>query len=141
MALMDMAEIEPLLETLPRLLVPGDRFVFTAQHLCFNSNAMTMVAELVDRDGELVAVNSVKLSGYLDVPPGKGAGMPGEPAAHYYFHRPLGELLGACFRAGFVMDGIEEPAFEDKAEESSPLSWKSCRQIPPVFAARMRLVG
>ncbi|MBA2693725.1 MAG: methyltransferase domain-containing protein [Rubrobacter sp.] len=140
MALMNMADIEPLLRSLARLLAPNGRFVFSVQHPCFNSNAMTMLAEMEDEEGELSTNYSVKLSGYLDVTPGKGAGMPGEPNPHYYFHRPLHELFGACFDAGFVMDAVEEPSLGDEPEDGGALSWRNLTGIPPVLVARMRLV-
>ncbi|MGI8538483.1 MAG: class I SAM-dependent methyltransferase [Rubrobacteraceae bacterium] len=141
MALMDMAAIEPLTRALAKLLEPNGRFVFSVPHPCFNSNATTMLAEMDDDDGELSTKYSVKISGYLDVPPGKGAGMPGEPNPHYYFHRPLHELLGACFEAGFVMDAVEEPSLgEESRDGGSPLSWRNLTNIPPVIVARMRLI-
>jgi SAM-dependent methyltransferase len=139
MALMDMVDIEPLLRSLAKLLEPEGRFVFSVQHPCFNSNAMTMVSEMEDNDGELSTNYSVKLSGYLDVPPVKGAGMPGEPNPHYYFHRPLHELFGTCFDAGFVMDAVEEPSLGGEPEDGGP-SWRNFTGIPPVLVARMRLI-
>jgi SAM-dependent methyltransferase len=139
MALMDMTTVEPLLAALPRLLRPGGRFVFVIPHPCFNSNATRLVLEEEDRAGELVATYAVKVTGYLTLPPGKGAGMPGEPEPHYYFHRPLHALLNAAFRQGFVLDGVEEPAFAAGTSGTRPLSWLSFHDIPPVFAARLRL--
>jgi hypothetical protein len=65
--------------------------------------------------------------------------MPGEPNPHYYFHRPLHELLGACFAAGFALDGLEEPAFGADDVGKRPLSWLNFQQIPPVLVARLRL--
>jgi 2-polyprenyl-3-methyl-5-hydroxy-6-metoxy-1,4-benzoquinol methylase len=137
MALMDMADIEPLLRTLPRLLRPGGRFVFAVPHPCFNSNATRLSLEEEDRGGELVETHAVKVTAYITIPPGKGMGMPGEPLPHYYFHRPLGEIFTACFRHGFVMDGIEEPTFDDSAADTRALSWLAFKDIPPVLAARM----
>ena len=84
---------------------------------------------------------AVKVSNYLHVPARKGAGMPGEPAPHYYFHRPLGQLLGTCFAAGFVLDGLEEPAFGEDHAGQRPLSWARYTHIPPVLAARARLLS
>ena len=56
-----------------------------------------------------------------------------------YFHRPLSALLGACFAAGFVLDGLEEPAFgPGDAGNASPLSWLNFHDIPPVLVARVR---
>ena len=143
MALMDIPTIDPLMRALRRLLKPeGGRFVFSVLHPAFNSNAIRLVLEEEDRDGDLVETYSVKVTGYLHVPPGKGAGMPGEPVPHPYFHRPLSELFGACFKAGFTVDGMEEPSFA-KSEDSSrsaarPLSWENFAGIPPVLVARAR---
>ena len=138
MALMDMPVIAPLLGALPRLLTRTGRFVFAVPHPAFNSNAIRLGLEEEDRGGTLVETRSVKITGYLRVPPGKGAGMPGEPAPHWYFHRPLGELLGACFAAGFVLDGVEEPAFGPEDAAGPPLSWLRYTDIPPVLLARVR---
>lgn len=136
MALMDMSDIEALFQTLPRLLKPGGRFVFTIQHPCFNSNAVQAMAEESEPGGDVVY--SIKILGYLQVPAGTGAGMPGEPNPHYYFHRPLSELLGICFRAGWVMDGIEEPAFPVDDTPQRVFSWRKYTGIPPVLAVRLR---
>jgi 2-polyprenyl-3-methyl-5-hydroxy-6-metoxy-1,4-benzoquinol methylase len=143
MALMDMPAIDPLLRALRHLLKPEGRFVFSVQHPAFNSNAIRLALEIEDRDGTLVETYSVKVTGYLQVPPGKGGGMPGEPVPHPYFHRPLSELFGACFKAGFTVDGVEEPSFAKPENSSrldaSPLSWENFVEIPPVLVARARL--
>lgn len=49
MALMDVADIEPLMTALPRLLRPGGAFVFSVVHPCFNNPSTVQTAELVDR--------------------------------------------------------------------------------------------
>jgi 2-polyprenyl-3-methyl-5-hydroxy-6-metoxy-1,4-benzoquinol methylase len=143
MALMDMPTIDPLMRALRHLLKPEGRFVFSVQHPAFNSNAVRLALEVEDRDGALVETYSVKVTDYLHVPPGKGAGMPGEPVPHPYFHRPLSELFGACFKAGFTVDGVEEPSFakpEDSSRlDTSPFSWENFPDIPPVLVARVRL--
>jgi SAM-dependent methyltransferase len=141
MALMDMPTIEPLLRAVGRLLAPGGRFVFTVPHPAFNlPGGSTLLLEEDDRDGQLQEVYAVKVFNYLDLPPIKGAGMIGEPEAHYYFHRPLGQLLGACFAAGFVLDGLEEPAFgPEETSRRRALGWGNFKKIPPVLAARLRL--
>lgn len=140
MALMDMTTIEPLMAAIPRLLKPGGRFVFAIQHPCFNSNGVAMISELEDVDGEERITHSLKLRRYLTLPPARGMGMPGEPTPHYYFHRPLHEVLGIAFRYGLMMDGIEEPAFP-APDEPRPFSWLTYSDIPPVFAARLRVPG
>ena len=48
-------------------------------------------------------------------------------------------LLSACFSAGFVLDGLEEPVFDDAEEKARPLGWANFTEIPPVLVARLRL--
>jgi 2-polyprenyl-3-methyl-5-hydroxy-6-metoxy-1,4-benzoquinol methylase len=137
MVLMDMPVIEPLVRAGRRLLAPGGRFVFAVQHPAFNSNAVRFCAETETRgDGVEITRHAVKLSDYLVVPAGKGTGMPGEPESHWYFHRPLHELCGAFFQAGFVLDGLEEPALEPRDANPRELSWSNMPGIPPVLVAR-----
>jgi 2-polyprenyl-3-methyl-5-hydroxy-6-metoxy-1,4-benzoquinol methylase len=139
MALMDLATITPLLESLRILLQPRGRFVFSVLHPCFNTTGCTLVFEQEDRSGVLRTTHAVKVSRYHSLGPEKGVGIPGQPAPHYYFHRSLRVLFSACFRAGFVLNGLEEPAFEG-GREAAPLNWESFSDIPPVLVARMELV-
>ena len=137
MVLMDMPVIDPLLRISRRLLASRGRFVFAVQHPAFNSNAVRLCAETETRgDGVEVTRHAVKLSDYLVVPAGKGTGMPGESQPHWYFHRPLHELFGAFFRAGFVLDGLEEPALTPRDTSLHQLSWSNLPGIPPVLVAR-----
>jgi 2-polyprenyl-3-methyl-5-hydroxy-6-metoxy-1,4-benzoquinol methylase len=139
MAIMDMADIDPLVKTLPELLAPGGRFVFSIQHPCFNLPGMTFVLEEIDRDGELVVQSSVKVGAYLTPISQKGTGVIGQPELHYYFHRPLSVLLSAFFRVGFKLDGLEERAFSGETQPNRPFSWANFTEIPPVMAARLRI--
>jgi 2-polyprenyl-3-methyl-5-hydroxy-6-metoxy-1,4-benzoquinol methylase len=143
MALFDMADIKPLMGALIQLLRPGGRFVFSVIHPCFNNSTMAHVAELEDRAGELVTVYSVKVYGYMTSTVAHGAAIAGQPKPQLYFHRPLQELLGAGFRAGFFLDGLEERAFPpDHPPGSNLLSWSGkFSEIPPVLVARLRLPG
>jgi 2-polyprenyl-3-methyl-5-hydroxy-6-metoxy-1,4-benzoquinol methylase len=133
MVIMDMPVIDPLLRCARRLLKPQGRFVFSLQHPAFNSNAVNICGE---RDQGDVTRQWVKISNYLDVPAGRGAGMPGEPLSHWYFHRPLHELFGAFFAAGFVIDGLEEPRFATQPEDPHKLAWSNMPGIPPVLVVR-----
>jgi 2-polyprenyl-3-methyl-5-hydroxy-6-metoxy-1,4-benzoquinol methylase len=138
MAIMDMPAIDPLMRAAARLLAPGGRLVFSVQHPAFNSNAVSLCAETHLRDdGREVMSHAVRISDYLNVPPGKGTAMLGEPEPHWYFQRPLQELFGACFQAGFVLDGLEEPAFPFQEADSRAVSWRNLPGIPPVLVARV----
>jgi 2-polyprenyl-3-methyl-5-hydroxy-6-metoxy-1,4-benzoquinol methylase len=143
MALFDMADIGPLMRALARILRPGGHFVFSVLHPCFNHARMVQMAEMEDREGEVVTVYSVKVSGYMTPSVGRGVAIAGQPRAQIYFDRPLQVLLGAAFEAGFVLDGLEERAFPpDHPPGRNPLAWGACfSEIPPVLVARVRLAG
>jgi 2-polyprenyl-3-methyl-5-hydroxy-6-metoxy-1,4-benzoquinol methylase len=140
MALMDMPAIDPLFSALSRLLKPGGRFVFSTMHPCFNSNGPEKVIEENDWGGELITTCYLKVSRYIRPERWTGLGVIGQPAPQYYFHRPLHELLGACFRAGFLLDGLEEPTFNSPEGARRPFSWENFSEIPPVLVARMRMM-
>jgi hypothetical protein len=137
--LMDMPAIAPLFEAITELVRPGGRFVITVPHPCFNIHGMSMLAEALEDEAGRHTVTSIKLTRYLTPQTVKWAGVPGEPEPHYCFDRPLSELLGAAFRAGLMLDGMEEPSFEPGPPGSSPLSWSSLPDFPPVLAARFRV--
>ena len=140
MALFDMADIEPLAASLARLLKPRGRFVFSIIHPCFESPKVAKVAETHESPrGGVLTTYSVKVTDYATPFVAKGTGVRGEPAAHWYFHRPLSMIFSACFEAGFVLDGIEEPVFRSSDRGNSPGSWSNYREIPPALVARMRL--
>ncbi len=139
MALMDIPTIDPLFSALSRLLKPHGRFVFSVQHPCFNSNGVTKIVELEDRNGELVTVYAVKVSRYLTPWTERGIGIVGQPIPHYLFHRPISLLFNAGFQAGFVLDGIEEPIDSGEPNESKWFSWANYKETPPVLVARLRL--
>lgn len=136
MALMDMPAIAPLYRAARRLLKPEGRLVFASAHPAFNSSNPVFVGEMADIGGELSVRFSVKISAYLDVPPTRAVGAPGEPSPHHYYHRPLSQLLGEAFAAGFVLDALEEVAFTGEADGRT-LSWYNLPQIPPVMAGRL----
>ena len=143
MALFDMADISPLLRALSRLLKPLSPFVFALIHPCFNNRGMAHVAEMEELDGEFVTRYAVKIRAYMTPSMTPGIAIHGQSQQHLYFHRPLQELFGACFKEGFVLDGFEECAFpSDYHGGTTPLSWSgNFSEIPPVLVARMRLPG
>jgi 2-polyprenyl-3-methyl-5-hydroxy-6-metoxy-1,4-benzoquinol methylase len=142
MALFDMAEVAPLIRALARMLCSGGRFVFSVLHPCFNSAHIVQVAEQEDADGDIVTRYGIKVYTYITPTIARGAAIAGQPRPHLYFHRPLQALLSACFDAGFVLDGLEEPTFPpDHPSGRNPLSFgANLHEIPPVLVARVRLL-
>ncbi len=141
MAIMDMAEIDPLFRAFPHLLKPQGRFVFTTQHPCFNNSGMRLTVEEEDRSGEIIETRALKLTWYLTPSTDVGIGIFGQPVPHYYFHRPLHVLFGAAFAAGLVMDGMEEPRFPHTHDNKRWAAWENYSEFPPVLAARLRVAG
>jgi SAM-dependent methyltransferase len=144
MVLMDMPVIAPLFAALRRVLRPGGRFVFAVMHPCFNTIGAAMVVEEDWNEAGILDIRyAMKVSRYLGLRPGKGTGMIGEPEPHYYFHRPLHVLLGEAFRAGLVLDGLEEPAFpvSDDKPRAGSLAWQNYTEIPPALVVRLRPGG
>lgn len=141
MAFMDLADIHPAMRALAKLLRPGGRFVFSLLHPCFNNPSIVQMGEMETRDGELVTTYSVKVPRYMTPFTQKGVAMRGQPEPHPYFHLPLGQLLGAGFEAGFVVDGFVERAFQaEDLRGQNPLSWNgNFNEIPPVLVVRMRM--
>lgn len=139
MALMDMPVIAPLFRAVRQLLRPAGRFVFGVLHPCFNSaRGITRLVEEVDEDGALRETYAVKISRYLTPETFRGLGIAGQPAAQYYFHRPLHLLLQEAFAAGFVLDGLEEPPLTLERNPKRALSWSNFSEIPPFLLARLR---
>ena len=141
MVLMDMAQIDPLMEALTKLLRPQGSFIFSMCHPCFNNVYTSMLAEMTDVEGKLVTEYSVKVKGYLESKSSHGLALANQPQPQLYFHRPLHVILGAAFRVGFVLDGLEETAFPptDSTQTSSSYGWDNYTQIPAVMVARLKL--
>ena len=138
MAIMDMAVIDPMFEAVHGLLKPGGVLVCSLTHPCFQSPYAVRYAEQEDRDGEMIRRFGIKIERYLTPRPFEGLGIVGQPVPQYYFHRPLSVLLTTCFEAGFVLDGIEERAFDENVKADRELSWANFRETPPMMAVRLR---
>jgi SAM-dependent methyltransferase len=139
MALMDLPDIAPLFRSLPRLLKPGAPFVFSVAHPCFNSAPVRMHAELVQENGKPRQTFGVLVTDYLTPRVDLSAGIINQPEPHYFFHRPIHVLLSEAFRHGWVLDGIEEPAFPKDTPAKNAFSQAKRPEIPPAMVARLRL--
>jgi len=140
MALMDMAQVEPLMRALRQLLKRGGAFVFSVAHPCFHSAAIQKFCEMYEEEaGRHVVRAGVKVSAYLTPFARKTEGIIGQPEPQYYFHRPMRVLFNMAFEAGFVMNGIDEPGFS-RAEKPKPsVRWDDMPDVPPVMVVRMIL--
>ena len=141
MALFDMADIETLFQTLPKLLKPNATFVFSLTHPAFNNASSMHVAEEMDLEGEIKTVYSVKVSRYMTSYHAKGLALRNQPKPQMYFERPLQYYLNLGFRNGFVLDGFEERAFPPESPQTFPLGWGgNFSEIPAALIARFRKV-
>ncbi|MGE8203266.1 class I SAM-dependent methyltransferase [Heyndrickxia sp. NPDC080065] len=134
MALMDVAEITPLIKALQKLLKPNGSFVFSIVHPCFQTPGIRKIHETEDMNGEVITRNSIQISSYLTPKPYKAIGIKGQPTPHLMFHRSLSFYLDLFFSSNFVLDGIEEPSFK-KEKEDHKFDWY---EIPPVIILRFR---
>ena len=140
MALFDIADIKPLFRALSKLLKPDGRFVFSVAHPCFNTAVKAHLAEQEERDGKIYTVYSMKVYNYIDSRIERAVAFRDQTHPQLLFHRPLHELFGAGFEAGFVLEGLEEPTFPpDLPVGKNQVAWNSnyCK-IPPVLVARMK---
>lgn len=131
MALMDIANIEPLIHALSQLLVPKGRFVFSITHPCFNS---------LGTQTEWLGTEGVLVKDYIEPSIGDENAKPGQPIRHPFFHRPLWHLFDICFRAGFVLDGLLEPVPPGWLQIEQPEKWKRYSRIPHVMVTRWHLL-
>lgn len=140
MALFDMADIETLFRTLPRLLKANGSFVFSLTHPCFNNASTTFVMEEKDDGGEIKTQYSVRISRYMGQYHAKGLALRGQPKPQMYFERPLQYYLNIGFKNGFILDGFEERAFPPDHPQTSPLGWGgNFSEIPAALVARFHL--
>ncbi len=138
MALMDMAEVEPLISAAADLLKSAGHFIGSLLHPCFNSGLSKQGLERHDIGGELVEDYFVRVSRYSQPMTTKGLAVVGQPAPQYYFHRPLAELFRPFFAAGFVLDRLAEPTFGEQANRQKIFEMVY-QEIPPALVMRWEL--
>jgi len=139
MALFDMANIEVLFQTLPKLLKPNGIFAFSLCHPAFNNSSSVHIAEQWD-DGKVNTRYAVKVSRYMTPYHAEGLALQNQPQPQLYFERPIQYYINLGFQNGFVSDGFEERAFPPDHPQTNSLSWGgNFSEIPPVLVMRMRL--
>jgi ubiquinone/menaquinone biosynthesis C-methylase UbiE len=134
MALMDIADITPLIRALHTLLQPNGVFVFSITHPCFQTPHMRKVHEVEEVNGEMMVRDSIQISRYLTAECYSAIGIRNQPLPHLMFHRPLSYYLNLLFSFGFVLDGTAEPSFS-KDEDNGQFDWY---EMPPAIIFRFR---
>jgi 2-polyprenyl-3-methyl-5-hydroxy-6-metoxy-1,4-benzoquinol methylase len=140
MALMDIADIDPLLQTLSQLLKHRGVFVFAISHPCFQSPNMVKIVEEMDHEGHMEIRHAVKIYAYKTSKMHKGLAIVGQPVSQHYFHRPLSLLLQKCFDAGFAVTGLEEPTFDAPAQNRRSLAADNYSEIPFALIVRLQVL-
>ncbi len=141
MALFDIADVDPLFRSLPKLLKPGGIFVFAVTHPAFNNASAVRMVEQMDVDGEIKEIYSVKISRYMTPYHAHGVALRGQKRSQVYFERPLEYYLNLGFKYGFILDGFEERAFPPNHPQDMQLDWGgNFSEIPAVLVARMKMV-
>ena len=136
MALMDLAQIDPLFEALPFLLKPGGFFVFSILHPCFCGPGTEMYVEETLVDGRSHRTAGLKVNRYRASTPFRAEGIRGQPEPGHYFHRSLETLLSTAFRCGFHLDGLEEPGFQTVGDRY--FEWQNMPDLAPVLVCRLK---
>ena len=143
MGIMDMAVVTPLAQTLPQLLKPGGRFVFSVLHPVFNSDGTRNTLEREFTADGVREQFAVWVPDYLRTRAYRGIGIQGQTRPHWYFHRPISQLLRVFFEQGFALTAFEEPRFPAEAysEAKSPLSSVFWQEFPLVMVVRLDLLA
>jgi SAM-dependent methyltransferase len=140
MAMMDMAELDPLARALAELVREDGRFVFSTLHPAFGGSCIRRIVEQWDDGDGVHREHALRISGYIRTRVGMGVAVEGQPEPQWYFDRPMSELLGAFLRHGFVLDGLDEPVLSaDDVDLDSPIA--VFVEVPPVLVGRMRPPG
>jgi SAM-dependent methyltransferase len=137
MALMDMQTLDPLAEAVPSLLAPAGRFVLSVIHPAFCGGDSVRAIEQIEHDDHVERRYSVKVSHYITPRAARGIAVEGQPEPQWYFDRPISLLLAPFFRAGLVVDGIEEAVMPPGAVREGSMD-ALFREIPGIFVARLR---
>ena len=101
MALMDVAELAPTLQSVARILKPNGRFVFSTLHPCYNT---PFSGQTTSPQGLVRTIGKYFVEGHWQSD--TRAGPPGKVGA---YHHTLSAYLNALLDAGFVIERADEP--------------------------------
>lgn len=134
MAIMDISDISPLMKAVYEMLKPGGIFVFSSVHPCFQTPNMRKFSEVNDYSDQAFIRMGIQTYEYIKPKTHEVTALARNDKRVLHFHRPLSMILNICFETGFVLDGIEEPVFE-QTKESVGFDWFD---IPPSVILRLK---
>ncbi|EKD54854.1 MAG: type 11 methyltransferase [uncultured bacterium] len=128
MVLHDMSTITPLMASLPKLLAPKGKFIFSVPHPCFNSGLVEIehLKKHMDQNQLLLPNRYIKPETF------EIFSKPDQPVKQICFHRPLSMLFNELFSVGFVMSGFVEPIAKI-GELPEDFLWAKLSEIPPAI--------
>lgn len=134
MALMDIAELDPALQSVARVLRPGGWFVFAILHPCYHTAES---GEIETPERTLRTVGRYFDEGYWRSD--TRTGPPGKVGA---YHRTLSTYVNALAKAGLTLERLIEPrapaSLPDVPAFTSRPVWT---EVPAVLVARCRKAG
>ena len=133
MALMDIPDLAPTINSVTRILQSDGWFIFSILHPCFHTSQS---GELVLPEGVVRTIRSYFVEGYWRSD--TRTGPPGKVGA---FHRTLSTYVNAVTDAGLIVERMSEPRAIDAFIDTPSLSglkrpvWE---EVPAVLAVRCR---
>lgn len=140
MALMDIANIQPVFSEAYKALKQGGVFIITQTHPCFEKAVGPIFHEVLEKDGASVHTYGVKVSHYLSPSYIRVKAVPQLPCEHLFFHRSLTEVIQNGLRLGFVVDQFEEAAFPKNPKITEHNGWHALTEIPVIVGIRFKKV-
>lgn len=133
MALMDIPDLVPTLQSVARILRPGGWFVFATLHPCFHTSQS---AEIETAEGAARTIRQYFVEGYW-----RSDARPGPPGRIGAYHRTLSTYLNALTDAGLQIVRVSEPGGVSQVAASPSLSGVTrpvWQEVPAVFVASCR---
>ena len=124
MALMDIAELEPTVRSVHRVLRAGGWFIFAVLHPCFHTSRSD---ELSVAGGLVRTIGSYFVEGHWRSD--TRTGPPGKVGA---YHRTLSTYINMFLANGFRLDGVAEPRLTGRQAELRPI-WT---EVPAALVVR-----
>jgi SAM-dependent methyltransferase len=143
MALMDIAQLEPVARLVATLLAESGAFVCTIGHPSFwgPPPRVEKTIDFPSHEGRVEPVRSLRVRRYLTEESLLGRADASLPQPQLYFARPLHALVSPFMKHGLVIDGLLEPRFPDNENLERAVrldEWRSYPDIPPVLAMRFK---